>query len=160
MVSRTSGQTILVASPHILTGHILTEGLAPLAAGLAVGPVHLPHQLALGGQEPDQPSAVTPSPLHAPGLHLAQTLGPGQHRPIAPRRGRNPGRGQMAAELVQGAGDMKVAVGIDPDGDPARLGGCAMVVMAVSLPDKGRWLRRPSGRTTLRRVCGDRLLTC
>src|SRR5215207_9959808 len=33
-----------------------------------------------------------------------------------------------------------------------------MVVMAVSLLDKGRWLRRPSGRTTLRRVCGDRLL--
>jgi hypothetical protein len=37
--------------------------------------------------------------------------------------------------------------------------GCAMVVMAVSLPDKGRWLRRPSGRTTLRRICGDRLLS-
>jgi hypothetical protein len=35
---------------------------------------------------------------------------------------------------------------------------CAMVVMAVSLPDKGGWLRRPSGRTALRRVCGDRLL--
>jgi hypothetical protein len=28
--------------------------------------------------------------------------------------------------------------------------GCAMVVMAVSLLDKGRWLRRPSGRTPLR----------
>jgi hypothetical protein len=37
--------------------------------------------------------------------------------------------------------------------------GCAMVVMAVSLPDKGRWLRRPSGRTTLRGVCGDRRLS-
>jgi hypothetical protein len=33
-----------------------------------------------------------------------------------------------------------------------------MVVMAVSLLDKGRWLRRSSGRTPLRRVCGDRLL--
>ena len=34
-----------------------------------------------------------------------------------------------------------------------------MVVMAVSVLDKGRWLRRPSGRTPLRRVCGDRLLS-
>jgi hypothetical protein len=34
-----------------------------------------------------------------------------------------------------------------------------MVGMAVSLLDKGRWLRRPSERTPRRGVCGDRLLS-
>ncbi len=34
-----------------------------------------------------------------------------------------------------------------------------MVMMAVSLLDKGRWLHRPSGRTPLRGVWGDRLLS-
>jgi hypothetical protein len=37
LVSRTSGQTIPVASPHILTGHILTVGLAAAPAGGALG---------------------------------------------------------------------------------------------------------------------------
>jgi hypothetical protein len=54
-----------------------------LAAGLAVRPVDLPHHLALSGQEADQPSTVAASPLHAPGIDLAQTPGPGQYRPIA-----------------------------------------------------------------------------
>jgi hypothetical protein len=58
------------------------------------------------------------------GRHLAQGPGPGQQRPIARRGGRNPGGGQVAAQLIQGAGDMKVAVGVDADGDPARLGVC------------------------------------
>jgi hypothetical protein len=34
LVSRTSGQTILVASPHILTGPILTVGLGIFAYNL------------------------------------------------------------------------------------------------------------------------------
>jgi hypothetical protein len=44
VVSRTSGQTILVASPHILTGPILTVGLAAPTPGLAVGAVGLHHR--------------------------------------------------------------------------------------------------------------------
>jgi hypothetical protein len=34
VVSRTSGQTTRVASPHILTGHILTVGLGVFAYNL------------------------------------------------------------------------------------------------------------------------------
>jgi len=64
----------------------------------------------------------------------------------------------VAAQLVEGAGDMDITVGVDPT-VILLSSGCAMVVTAVSLPDKGRWLRRPSGRTALRRVCGDRLLS-
>ena len=45
----------------------------------------------------------------------------------------------MPAQLIDRAGDMDLAVGVDTDGD--LLGsGCGMVVMAVSLLDKGRWL--------------------
>jgi hypothetical protein len=41
VVSRTSGQTILVASPHTLTGHILTVGLGAMTASGPLGPVQL-----------------------------------------------------------------------------------------------------------------------
>jgi hypothetical protein len=44
VVSRTSGQTILVASPHILTGPILTVGLAAPTADAPVWPVGLHHR--------------------------------------------------------------------------------------------------------------------
>ena len=116
------------------------------------------HQLTLAIQEPGQPSPIAAGPLNAPGLHRTQTLRPGQQGAIAPGGGHNPGRGQVAAKLIQAAGHMHLAVSVDPT--VTLLGSdCAMVVMAVSLPDNGGWLRRPSGRTTLRRVCGDRLLS-
>jgi hypothetical protein len=54
VVSRTSGQTILVASPHILTGHILTVGLAQSPHGLAGAshqPWRHPHHQLPGGQQ-------------------------------------------------------------------------------------------------------------
>jgi hypothetical protein len=56
LVSRTSGQTTRVASPHILTGHILTVGLGAVAAGGPLGPVQLHHLLGVGVQEPGQAS--------------------------------------------------------------------------------------------------------
>ena len=115
-----------------------------------------PADLDHPGTWPAQPIAA--GPLNAPGLHLTQTLRPDQQGAIAPGGGRNPGRGQAAAKLIQDAGHMNLAVSVDPT--VTLLGSwCAMVVMAVSLLDKGRWLRRPSGRTTLRRVCCDRLLS-
>jgi hypothetical protein len=82
------------------------------------------HQLTLTVQESGQPSPIAAGPLNAPGLHLTQTLSPGQQGAIAPGGGRNPGRGQVAAKLIQDAGDMNLAVGVDPDGDPARLVVC------------------------------------
>jgi hypothetical protein len=98
--------------------------LAPPAAGRAIRPVHLPHHLTLAGQKPGQAGPIAAGAFHPECLDLAQALGPGQQRPIAPGRGRHPGRGQTAAQLVQGAGDMKVAVGVDADGDPGRLELC------------------------------------
>jgi hypothetical protein len=45
----------------------------------------------------------------------------------------------VAAELVGGVGDVDIAVGVDPDRDPDRLGVCDGGE-AVSLLDKGGWL--------------------
>jgi hypothetical protein len=56
-------------------------------AGRAGSP---PHQLALGGQKPNQPSALTPRRLHAPACHLAK--GPGQaSNPDSPWAWSQPG---------------------------------------------------------------------
>ena len=112
-------------------------GLAPPAAGLAVGAVDLNHDLALRAQEASQPGPIAAGPFHPAGCHLAKSAGPVQQRPIAARRGRIaswPGDGRT----VVGDGDVDIAVGVDPDRDPDRLG-CAMVVMAASLL-QGGWL--------------------
>src|SRR5207249_3271813 len=132
--------------------------LAPPPAGGAVGPVDLQHDLVVGGQEASQPSTVTAGAFHPECLDLAQALGPGQQRPIAP--------GVVATRVAarwRPSWSKAQATCTSPwvSTPMVTLGGssCAMVVMAVSLLDKGRWLRRPSGRTALRRVCGDRLLS-
>jgi hypothetical protein len=57
LVSRTSGQTILVAPPHILTGHILTVGLGAMAAGGALRPVQFDHLLGVAARD-----RVSPAP--------------------------------------------------------------------------------------------------
>jgi hypothetical protein len=64
VVSRTSGQTILVASPHILTGPILTVGLAPASASAAVGAVDLDHGHTLIQEHPGEPGAVAAGAFH------------------------------------------------------------------------------------------------
>ena len=58
-------------------------GLAPPAAGLAIGPVDLQHDLVVGGQEASQPSTVAAGAFHPERLDLTQTLGPVQQLPIA-----------------------------------------------------------------------------
>jgi hypothetical protein len=98
--------------------------LAPPAAGLAVRPVDLNHHLALRAQEASQPGPIAAGPFHPERCHLAKSAGPVQQRPIAPRRGRDLRRGQVAAELVGGVGDVDIAVGVDPDRDPDRLRLC------------------------------------
>jgi hypothetical protein len=62
-----------------------------------------------------------PSPPQAP---LTKRLSPGQQRPITGRCGGNGHRGELTAQLVDGAGHMDIAVGVDTDDDPARLGVC------------------------------------
>jgi len=113
-----------VASPHILTGHILTVGLAAAAAGLAVGPVDLEHDLAVGDQEAGQGGAVAAGALHTPGVDLAEPPGPGEQVPVAGGGGRDADRGQAAAECVLGVGDVDVQMGVDPDGDARPLQLC------------------------------------
>jgi hypothetical protein len=57
---------------------------------------------------------------------------------------------------------MQVLVGVDPDGDPRdarRLGICHGGRAILSMRRDG-WSHRPGGRTALRRVWGNRLLTC
>jgi hypothetical protein len=49
-------------------------GLAASAAGLAVGPVDLEHDLAMGDKQAGQGGAVAAGALHTPGVDLAQTL--------------------------------------------------------------------------------------
>jgi hypothetical protein len=78
----------------------------------------------LAVEEPGQASPLAAGSLNAPGLHPTQTLGPLQQRPIADRCGRNLPCGEVAAQLVEGVGHMNLAVGVDADGDPARLGVC------------------------------------
>ena len=99
-------------------------GLTPPTTGLAIWPIDLHHDLVVGGQEASQTSTVAAGAFHPEHLDLTQTLGPVQQLPIAPGLGGNPGGGQVAAQLVQGAGDMHLAMGVDADRDPARPGVC------------------------------------
>ena len=88
LVSRTSGQTTLVASPHILTGHILTVGLSAMAAGRPLRAVQF-HRLAALGQQPGKPSAVAAVALHRPHPSSRMLLGEGEQGLVAGRGGGN-----------------------------------------------------------------------
>ena len=92
VVSRTSGQTILVASPHILTGHILTVGLGAVAAVRPLGPIQLHNLFLVGMQEPGQPGAVAASALDRPHPLPRVLVGELQELPVA-GWGSSPGRG-------------------------------------------------------------------
>src|SRR5688500_16165957 len=83
VVRRTSGQTILVASPYILTGHILTVGLGPVASGGSLGPVQLHHPLGLSVEEPGQAGAVAAGAFDRPHPPAALMISPRQELPVA-----------------------------------------------------------------------------
>ena len=73
-------------------------------------------------------------------------------------RGRKVGDGQASTQLVDGTGHMEVAVGVNTNNDPPGVGMCDGGDGRLG-SGQGRWLRRPSGRTPRRGVCGDRLLS-
>jgi hypothetical protein len=113
----------------------------------------LPGQPTPPNQRPRRrPARTCPSPPPHQGTR------PAQQRPAAGGRGRKPRRGQLPA-----GPSIAQATCTSPWVSTPTVtligSACAMVVMAVSLPDKGRWLRRPGERTTPRRVGGDRLLS-
>jgi hypothetical protein len=125
-------------------------GLAAAAAGLAVGPVDLHHDLAVGGQKAGQGGTVGAGAFHAPGVGLTEPAGPGEQVLIAGGRGGDAAGADATAELVVGVGDMAVQVGVDPHGD--RLG-CSGLCHAgdgrlLSLAGQGM-ARAPAGRTAL-----------
>jgi hypothetical protein len=91
---------------------------------LTIWPVDLQHDLAVGGQEASQPGTVAAGAFHPEPLDLTQPLRPGQQLTIAPERGGHLQCGQVAAELVEGAGDMHLTVGVDTNGDPTWLELC------------------------------------
>ena len=98
--------------------------LAAPPASLAVGPVDLQHHLTMAIQQPGQRGPIAASALNTPGLHLSNGLGPGQQSPIPDRCGGNSNRGELAAQEINGAGHMDIAVGVDADDDPGRLWLC------------------------------------
>jgi len=121
VVSRTSGQTTQVASPHILTGHILTVGLGAVASGWALGPVQLHHLLAAGAQEAGQAGAVAAGTLDRPQPAAAVAVGQRQELLVAGRGGRH-GRDldHRASGRGHHRGGVGVLVGVDPDGRARR----------------------------------------
>ncbi len=88
-----------------------------VAAGGAVRPVDLDHDLVVGVQKAGQAGAVGAGAFHAPRLDLAESAGPGEKGLIAVRGGWDAGGGHAPAELVVGMGDVDVEVRVDPDRD-------------------------------------------
>jgi hypothetical protein len=74
--------------------------LAPPTADRTVWPVDS-STTRPGRREPGPGQPRAAGPLNPPGLDLTQTLGPGQQRPLADRRGRSLPDGTLAAQLVQ-----------------------------------------------------------
>jgi hypothetical protein len=108
-------------------------GLALAPAGGPVGPVDLEDLLAVGAQEAGQRGAVAAGPLDPERGDFAELPRPVQQVLVASRAGGHQRAGNTPAELVTRGCDVHLAVGVDPDSDAGGLG-CAMVVMAVSLP--------------------------
>jgi hypothetical protein len=117
------------------------------AAGGAVGPVDLDHDLAVGVQEAGQAGTVGAGAFHAPCLDLAESAGPGEQGLVAVRGGRDAGGGHAPAELIACVGDVDVEVGSTPTVTGER--SCAIVVIAVSFRDWWWMARAPAGRTAL-----------
>jgi hypothetical protein len=125
-------------------------GLAAAAAGLAVAPVDLQDDLAVGGQEAGQGGAIGAGAFHPPDDGFAKPAGPGEQVLIAGGSGGNAAGVDAAAQLVVGVGDVQVEVGVDPDGD--RLDGNGVCHAGdgrlLSLAGQGM-ARAPAGRTAL-----------
>jgi hypothetical protein len=105
-------------------GSVDRVGLAQVAPGLAVGPVDLLDDLALGGKEAGQGGAGGAGALHAPGDDLAEPPRPDEQVVVAGGGGGDLHGVHAAAELVGCVGDVDLQVGVDPDGELGRGGVC------------------------------------
>ena len=98
-------------------GGVDSVGLAPTAAGLAVGAVDLQHPCPASGETARQARPVGAGPLDADGLDGPVGLHPGEQMIIALRVGGERGRSQRPSQAVHDGGHMGVLVRVDPADD-------------------------------------------
>ena len=98
-------------------GGVDSVGLAPTAAGLAVGAVDLQHPCPASGETARQARPVGAGPLDADGLDGPVGLHPGEQMVIALRVGGERGRSQRPSQAVHDGGHMGVLVRVDPADD-------------------------------------------
>lgn len=93
----------------------VTIALAPASA--AVGAVDLDEVVSVQPQVPNEAGTPTAAPLDAEPGDLTKLLRPVLEGAVAAGRGVDADRAQPSSQLVQGHGDVNVAVRVDTNGD-------------------------------------------